>query len=1056
MIRSLLPKRPARAVAWTLAAWVCFPFLSTAQNATNSFWQSQSIYQVITDRFFDGDASNNNADGNFNASGTTSVHGGDFKGLEQKLDYIKALGATAIWISPVIVNANGEFHGYAGRDFYNVDPHWGSLADLQHFVAAAHAKGLLVIDDIVCNHGGTMLTSSDPGYPAFIEPPGGYTLKYNSSKQYASPFNTNATNPNLTNIFHNYGAIPDYNTPEHYQLGELSGLSDFRTESDYVRSNMAAVYEYWIQHVGFDGFRIDTTKHIEYGFWQDWCPAVHTFAATNSAKPNFFMFGEVYDGSESLNGSYTGTMGGGAYKEDSVLDYPLYFTINSVFATATGNTKQIEDHYNAIAANYDTNAQTRLVTFLDNHDQPRFLSASGATTNRLQVALTFLYTSRGIPCLYYGTEQGFDGTTDPNDREDMFAGSFKDAGLTGKDSFNMTHPLFLLTAQLNNFRRLYPALQLGTHLNRWNDPDSPGLFAYARRLTTDVGTQEAFVVFNTAASTQTLTNRSTVYPAGTQLVNLFNTNEVVTVQAGPVTPQISVPGTSAKIFVAQSDWKPLDPVVAGNSPGHEATNVPVNQSVVLQFSKPMDTNSVQSAFSTAPVVSGTFSWSAPHDTMTFTPAGSGFSALTTVVVRLTNSAVDAVSGNVMYAPYQMQYHTGLAVSDTTPPNITLLTPTNNAVVSGNLSISGTASDNLTVQKVQVRLDNGVWLTAAGTASWSLNLNSSNFLNGPHIVSARASDAAGNISTTNTANVRFVNVPGNYVQRISGGNPASVTDCSANIWLADTNYTFGAFGFTGGTNGYVANTITGICTQAQSLYQREHYSTNSSGVLYQFDCPEGVYEVTMLEAETYWSATGKRVFNAYIQGRQVLTNFDIYAAAGGMNLPVTLVFTNSVTNSQLQVLFTPVTDNARISGLQVRKVADVFSDADGIPDWWRLAYFGHALGSAADLSRGSDDADGDGVSNLTEFYAGTDPGNAASVPALPAFDITKILTTPTNVVLNATTTTNWSYQLQSRTSLDAASSWSDVGPVVSGTGGTVLLGDSGSATNATRFYRVRAR
>jgi len=1056
MTRSHLPKRPACAVGWLLAALVSFSFLARAQNATNSFWQTQSIYQVITDRFFDGDASNNNADGNYNPSGNTSVHGGDFKGLEQKLDYIKALGATAIWISPIVLNANGEFHGYAGRDFYKVDPHWGTLADLQHFTAAAHARGLLVIDDIICNHGGDLINSADAGFPAYIAPPGGYTLKYRGSKQYAAPFNTNALAPAFTNIFHNNGAIPDYNTPEHYQVGELSGLDDFRTESDYVRSNMAAVYQYWIQQAGFDGFRIDTTKHIEYGFWQDWCPAIHAFAATNCAKPNFFMFGEVYDGSDALNGSYTGTMGGGAYKQDSILDYPLYFTINSVFATATGDTRQIENHYNAIAANYDTNAQMRLVTFLDNHDQPRFLSASGATTNRLQVALTFLYTSRGIPCLYYGTEQGFNGATDPYDREDMFAGPFKDAGLAGVDSFNMTHPLFLFTAQLNNFRRLYPALQLGTHLNRWNDPDSPGLFAYARRLTTDAGTQEVFVVFNTSASAQTLTNRSMALPAGTVMVNLFNTNETLTLLAGPVTPQITVPSMTAKIFVAQSDWKPLDPVVTNCIPAHDATNVAINLPVVLRFSKPMDTNSVQGAFSTSPSVGGTFSWSAARDVMTFTPSGSGFSPLTTVVVRLTNSCVDAVSGNALYAPYLMQYHTGLLVSDTTPPSLTLVAPTNNAVISGNLQISGTANDNLSLQKVEARMDNGPWLTAAGTFSWNLNLNSSNFLNGPHVVTARATDAAGNISPTNTANVRFINVPVSYVQRISGGNPANVTDCNANVWLRDTNYTFGSFGFLGGTNGYVANTISGICVQAQPLYQREHYSTNGAGALYQFDCPVGVYEITMLETETYWNAVGKRVFNAFIQGRQVLTNLDIYATAGGMNLPVTFMFTNAVTNSQLQVLFTPVVDNARISGLQVRKIADVYSDTDRIPDWWRLAYFGHPLGSVNDSSRATDDADGDGVSNLTEFFAGTDPGKAASVPAPPAFNITKILTTLTNVVLNATTTTNWSYQLQFRTGLGDVSVWTDIGPEVPGTGGVILLGDTGSATNVTRFYRVRAR
>src|SRR5882757_9762432 len=290
-----------------LIAFCCCPPGISAQSASNSFWQAQNIYQIITDRFFDGDPNNNNADGNYSPANSGSVHGGDFKGVEQKLDYIKALGATAIWISPVVLNGHGQFHGYAGRDFYKVDPHWGSLADLQHFVAAAHARGLLVINDIVCNHGDDLIYSTDAGYANFMAPPAGYTLKYRSgSLTYAPPFdiyNSTYTSANnaLTNLFHNHGGIPDYNVPQHYQLGELSGLDDFRTESDYVRSNMAAIYQYWIQQAGFDGFRIDTVKHIEYGFWQNWCPAVHTFAATNSAKPNFFMFGEVYDGSDALN-----------------------------------------------------------------------------------------------------------------------------------------------------------------------------------------------------------------------------------------------------------------------------------------------------------------------------------------------------------------------------------------------------------------------------------------------------------------------------------------------------------------------------------------------------------------------------------------------------------------------------------------------------------------------------------------------------------------------------------------------------------------------------------
>jgi glycosidase len=644
-----------------LAAFCFCPPGAPAQSASNAFWQAQNIYQIVTDRFFDGDPSNNNADGNYSPTGLRSIHGGDFKGVEQKLDYIKALGVTAIWISPVVLNANGEFHGYAARDFYRVDPHWGTLADLQHFVRAAHARGLLVIDDIVVNHGGDLIYSTDSGYGNFVGPPAGYALKYrSSSKTFAAPFDIynstyNSANNALTNLFHNYGVIQNYNDPSQVQLGELSGLDDFRTESAYVRSNMAAIYEYWIKQAGFDGFRIDTTKHVDTGFWQSWCPAVHAFAATNGL-PNFFMFGEVYDADETLCGSYTGTRGGGPFLMDSVLDYPLYFTINSVFATARGNTRQIADHYDRVDAHYDTNAQMRLVTFLDNHDQPRFLSPGNANnkTNRLAVALAFLYTSRGIPCLYYGTEQAFNGRTDPYDREDMFAGRFKD-GPAGVDSFNLTYPLFQLVTRLNNFRRLYPALSLGAHINQWSDPGGPGLFAYARRL----GPQEVFVVFNTAGSTQMLPSRNTIYAPGTTLVNLFDTNKVLTVTAGSQTPPITVPSTTTKIFIAQSQLLPLDPVVVSNSPAHSATGVPTSSPIILQFSKPMNTNAVQAAFSISPPVNGTFSWSPAGDTLTFTAAGAGLPPLTNLVVRV-NPAADAISGNAMFAPYELKFRTAAA------------------------------------------------------------------------------------------------------------------------------------------------------------------------------------------------------------------------------------------------------------------------------------------------------------------------------------------------------------------------------------------------------------
>ena len=649
---SLTPNRLAIAVVIALGVLSARAF---SQDAPNTFWQRQSIYQIITDRFYDGDPSNDDADGNYDPAGHrgTSVHGGDFKGIEEKLDYIKSLGATAIWISPVVLNARGEFHGYAGRDFYKVDPHWGTMADLQHLIRAAHARGILVIDDIVVNHGGDLIDSGDEGYPDFKYPPDGYHLRFrNPAKQYPPPFDLNATNPSITNLFHNNGEIQDYNDTTQLELGELSGLDDFRTETPYVREQMTKIYEYWIEQAGFDAFRIDTVKHVEMGFWQQWCPAIHAFAAAHD-KPDFFMFGEVPHPSDAKVGSYTGTMGSGPFKLDSVLDYTLYFKINSVFADPNASPKKLADHYRAVDAHYDPVAQNQLVTFLDNHDQPRFLSVSGSTIDRLKVALVFLYTARGIPSLYYGTEQAFNGAKDPWDREDMFAGQFEWGPSLG-DNFDMTHPLYKFVAMLNNFRRLYPALQTGVQSNLWNDTHGPGLFAYTRRL----GSREVFMVFNTADTNKVLPPCLTIYSKGTKLVNLLDQNEKFVLRGKGRTPSIVVPGTSAKIFVPEADVRPLDPVVTVISPAHDAKEISPGKSIVIHFSQPMDVASVENAFSTEPSMKGTFLWSSTGDVMTFTPDGAGFKPGTMVTVRLSNTARAKVSGQTFYAGFESRYQCG--------------------------------------------------------------------------------------------------------------------------------------------------------------------------------------------------------------------------------------------------------------------------------------------------------------------------------------------------------------------------------------------------------------
>jgi hypothetical protein len=283
------------------------------------------------------------------------------------------------------------------------------------------------------------------------------------------------------------------------------------------------------------------------------------------------------------------------------------------------------------------------------------MSVPGATVDRLKVALVFLYTARGIPCLYYGTEQAFNGAKDPWDREDMFAGQFEWSPSLG-DNFNMTHPLYKFVAMLNNFRRLYPALQTGVQSNLWSDAHGPGLFAYTRQL----GTQEVFVVFNTAGTDRTLASCPILYPAGTQLVNLLASTENITVSANGQTPPVIVPGTSAKIFIPESEIRPLDPVVTAISPAHDSKNIPPATPIVIHFSQPMDTDSVEQAFSTEPMERGKFVWSPTQGEMTFIPESPGFSTHTMVTVRVGDTARAEVSGRMFYAGFESRFLTGPA------------------------------------------------------------------------------------------------------------------------------------------------------------------------------------------------------------------------------------------------------------------------------------------------------------------------------------------------------------------------------------------------------------
>ncbi len=140
-------------------------------------WRNENIYQIMTDRFYDGNPSNDNAEASHGSpyapTANNGINGGDFQGIEMKLDYIKSLGASAIWISPIPLNVGGTsaYHGYGAQDFYQLAPHWGTMTDLSNMVQAAHARGIKVILDLVCNHTGTLLTSTNSGWANYVAQP---------------------------------------------------------------------------------------------------------------------------------------------------------------------------------------------------------------------------------------------------------------------------------------------------------------------------------------------------------------------------------------------------------------------------------------------------------------------------------------------------------------------------------------------------------------------------------------------------------------------------------------------------------------------------------------------------------------------------------------------------------------------------------------------------------------------------------------------------------------------------------------------------------------------
>ena len=493
----------------------------------------ERFYFVMADRFENGSTANDTGGlGNdplvsgFDPTRTGFYNGGDLTGLLDQIDYIRGLGTTSIWLTPSFKNKavqledgpSAGYHGYWITDFTQIDPHLGTNAELRALVDAAHARGMKVYFDIITNH-----TADVIGYEGQARRP--YISKdvapYKTAaevpfddRDYADgtppfpPLDPAVSFPyipvldtaeenlkvpawlNDVTLYHNRGDTTFVGENSWY--GDFFGLDDLFTEHPTVVRGMIDIYKTWIADFGVDGFRIDTMKHVNDEFWQQFGPEVLRFAR-EQGKREFFMFGEVFDTTKSFTSQFSTHD-----RMQAVLDFPFQDAARK-FASQSQATSQLGTFFVGDDWYTDANSNVyQLPTFLGNHDMGRigfFVQSDNPGAGdaewlvRDRLAHELMYFSRGNPVIYYGDEQGFTGSGgDQLARQTLFASQvpqYLDDDLLGtsnthaQDNFVPSHPLYQQIRQLAEVTREHPALRNGAHQHRYSSGDA-GIYAFSR------------------------------------------------------------------------------------------------------------------------------------------------------------------------------------------------------------------------------------------------------------------------------------------------------------------------------------------------------------------------------------------------------------------------------------------------------------------------------------------------------------------------------------------------------------------------------------------------
>lgn len=424
-------------------------------------FRQEFIYFIIIDRFFDGTADLEERQGVWDRGEKAGLldktwmewgkyWGGNLQGVIDKVDYLKSLGVTAVWLSPLFEQVDdmqfdrAPMHGYWTRDFKRINerflrqgdsPSLGKSQTVKELVDALHGAGIKLILDVVCNHSSPDINGSKG-------------IVFDDGKPLAD------FNNDINGFYHHNPEITDWE--DEYQLVnyEMCGLATFNEQNINFRNYIKGAIKAWID-IGVDALRVDTLKHMPLWFWQEFTTDIKRH------KPNIFLFGEYgfskpWDQRSVAYANHSGM---------SILDFGLCDGIRFAFSgQEPGGFAQIE---RVLAMDEVYQRANELVTFIDNHDMPRFLSVV-SEPRKLDLALVLLMTLRGVPCLFYGTEQYLHNDTsggqDPYNRPMM-------------ENWDQSNRPYTLLQSLAQVRRKNSALTLGSHQQRYV---SESLYVYSR------------------------------------------------------------------------------------------------------------------------------------------------------------------------------------------------------------------------------------------------------------------------------------------------------------------------------------------------------------------------------------------------------------------------------------------------------------------------------------------------------------------------------------------------------------------------------------------------